>query len=545
MNSAILLLKRLVYFFQHRPGMVVLLMLPVYYIFHSIFFQVFYYGKFSAGNFLNEISNDALRIDFSNNLQQSYFSTSIFLSYLSGFIPAFCLAVVLFPLCRYYKRISWKNLEEGNYFKGFIFGITIVLLWFLESYDYNYYLNNDFVADRIILAVFASLVFFHPLFVTPFIVFSLLFKSQFDFPIGGFPLFDVRILFDLLILFSCFLLFRIFFYLHSANFFLLSLCMLASSYFFSGARKLFNSPGTDPWITANNLGDLLTNCSLRGWPITVNFIDFGSKYSALLQIFTLITELSAIFILFQKKISIAILLAIIAMHAGIFAFTGFFFWKWMCVNIFFIILLLSLPKKFLDEIFTKGKFKYSLLIIAFSYFFFGPLKINWHDTPFTQFFRYEAVVESGKVFPLNKKDFKPFDQYFQYDRFHYLVNEKLLPVSGFGYSTYNIAAQVRKANPETIGEMEQTFGKNYFDEEKSEQFDSFIKTYFRNYNGTINENILVNFFSAPSHVMHTEHPFFFRSNEKVVQLRVIFVKYFSINGKKALLKENTIRQINI
>ncbi|PCJ86706.1 MAG: hypothetical protein COA57_05715 [Flavobacteriales bacterium] len=531
-------LKQLIRSIQQRPAFATLLMLPVYFVFHTVFFQVFYEGRLG-------FSQTTLHIDFANQLHESYYSFSILANYLSVFVPAFVFALLLLPLCLFYRKIKWNQIEAGNYFRWFVLAITAVLLWFLESYDYNYYIDNGHEADRLLLLVLALLVFYHPLFVSPFTVLALLFRSQFDFPVGGFPLFDIRLLFDLLIMFYCYLLFRIIFNLRAVNLLLLTCCLLASNYFFSGVKKLFNSPFSDTWAVSNNLGDLLTNCSLRGWPVSNGVISFANEYSVLLQLIVIAIELSALFILFRKKVSIFILLGIIIMHESIFALTGLFFWKWMLVDAALIALLLLLPKNFLDELFSKSNFRLSLCIIAIAFFFFSPLKISWHDTPFTQFFSYEAVGESGKIYPMNKNDFKPFDQYFQYDALLYLVNESLLPVSGFGYTpAYQTARAIRQTNSEKIGEVEKTLGKNYFDEQKANDFDSFIRKYFKTLNKRM-EKHTVNLIAAPAHVMHAENQKYLQPDEKVVQLRVIFVKYFNVKGKPVKLEEKTIRQINI
>ena len=69
-----------------------------------------------------------------------------------------------------YQRLTWNNFENGSLLKTFLFILMFAIFWEQTFYDYNFYLDTDFLIDKVLLVSFALLVLVHPLFVFAFVL---------------------------------------------------------------------------------------------------------------------------------------------------------------------------------------------------------------------------------------------------------------------------------------------------------------------------------------------------------------------------------------
>ncbi|MDC0004867.1 hypothetical protein OAE04_00685, partial [bacterium] len=481
-----------------------------YLIINYVAFSIFYNGFFS--NFISIENYFPAKLNWiGENLKANPFLNSfIFLGALKNLIFSCFTYLFIHPFLWNWKIFRWKNFKYHNWIKGLGLFVGFLLTWELITYEYNFYFNQGFYFDRILLLVFLVGIYFHPLFVPLFLINALLFRSQFNFPIGGFPLFDKRVLFDLILLVYSFLLLSKYLKIKTVHFFLLVFSLIAGNYFSAFQAKCLNSAYGLKWLTENGLEWFFLNAKTRGWlssmsnQLTENITLFFIKFAFPLKIIILLTEASSIIILFRKNATKVILASLIFMHLAIFTFGSMLFWKWIGIDLFLLYFIYKAPDSLLDELFSKKNTIISVVIIFCGLFIFRNFAIGWHDTPLNQTYTYEVICEDGNRYHFPKNEFNPYHQLFQYDHFNYLNSNKLLKVSGFGYTAnYKLAKFIRKANWKAIKDKELSKGKLFYGLKKKQDFQRFLQTFFLKYNQRISISFIPLKFSAPHHLYNT------------------------------------------
>ncbi|MBP7808983.1 MAG: hypothetical protein KA163_06805 [Bacteroidia bacterium] len=436
--------------------------------------------------------------------------------------------------------------------KVIVFAASFILSWELCTYDYNYFLNSAFYFDRLLLIILPFLIWRFPILTPLYVGFAMVYRSQFNYPVDGFELFDKRLLFDVLLMYVALAYVKIYFKKANIHFVYLVLCIIASNYFISGVSKITMSPRGYEWLLNNNLSDLFLNVHARGWLCdyteeTIRSIsNFLNDNSVLLQSIILVLELSALILLKNIRLCIGLLVLLCLMHFGIFLAGSMLFWKWMVMDLVLAIVLWR-KKKYFEELFFKKKmFTTSVLIIFSSVIWLRPYTIGWFDTKVNQYFTYEAEDENGKIAEVSKNELNPYHQWFQYDRFLFLVNKKCLPVSGFGYTNqYRLKARLDTALIETIPWLQAKYGINHFDSLKYQKFNSFIKTYFNNKNEIQSTNFFLGKLRPPHHLNNCVLGDELKSLGKIKTFRVIYNLTQNKNGYLLPVTKQVVDEIHI
>lgn len=468
--------------------------------------------------------------------------------------PVFLLTLLLFYLPFFLKR---KALREPSFKftipeRLLIFACALLLAWELTGYDYNYYLDKAFYLDRAILILLALLLPRFPLLAPLFVAFAYVYRSQFNYPVDGFPLYDKRLLFDLLILFSAHVYARLYVRNFKITYLFLALCVLASGYFAGGFIKVFISPHGYEWLWNNNPADLFYNSCQRGWlascsDSTIQSLgNFFSHYGKPFQTLAFIIELSALFLLHSRRTGMIILCSLLAMHVGIFVLAGIFFWKWMVLDLLLLFCYFHKNGLWVNEVLRPHSYRTSLVVICLSFAWLQPIPFGWHDTPANQYFSYEVEDDAGTLYALGKNEMNPYHQWFQIDRFLFLVNKPCLPLTGFGYTyKYSMAKAIKKAGPEHYAEVEAEKGKNYFQPQQKQQYEQFIQRYFQNRNRRLNTGFVPSALMAPLHLYTGERGAVWNGQRPVKLFRVIFNQVYRKDGNVFSLNRQVVDEISI
>ncbi len=385
-----------------------------------------------------------------------------------------------------------------------------------------------------------------------FIAFAYVYRSQFNYPVEGFPLYDKRLLFDLLVMFVAHVYTRLFIPSFKIPYVYFAICILASGYFMSGIIKIVLSPHGYEWLIYNNPTDLFHNVYYRGWLAhassnTLNSITkFFNTYGKLFQASIFFIELLAVFILYSRKVGILILISLLCMHTGIFILAGFLFWKWMAIDFLLLFIYVYKSGFLLENTFSKKYFKTSIFIICLGITWLQPIKFGWHDTPVNQFFTYEIEDDTGKTYAVEKNEMNPYQQWFQMERFLFLVNKPCLPLSGFGYTgSYSLAEKIKQVEPENFLELEKERGKNEYNITLKEKYDDFIKIYFKNRNKRGHQLFFPSIFMAPHHLYNSATGVVWKGQTPVKLFRVIFNQVYTKNGNLIWLNKQMVDEITI
>ena len=479
-----------------------------------------------------------------------YHSWSICLAALLH--PLFLIILVLVYIPVIYKKrfLIMDQVSFAKADKVLIFICAVLLSWELCTYDYNYYLDSAFFFDRLVLFLLPFLIVRYPLLVPLYVAFAFVYRSQFNYPVSGFDLFDKRVLFDILLMFTSVAYVRLYIPKTTVSFFYFVICIVGSNYFMSGIVKIFMSPHGYDWLLSNKISDLFINVHARGWLAHYDeaFIRkcwiLLEKYNVLLQFLILVLELAAVFLLRNIRYAFILLIMLCLMHFAIFLVGSMLFWKWMLVDLSLAVLLWKHRGDY-RELFSKRMFWCSVVIIVASAAWLKPYTIGWFDTPYNQYFTYEAEDKYGKVVELGKNELNPYHQWFQYDKFLFLVDKPCLQMSGFGYvKNYRVKQCLDTIPPDQLSSLEEKFGKNGFSGEKAEAFRNFIRTYFASRNRRKCELFLTKL-RPPHHIYNQAPGEGLEALDEIKKFRVIYNIIHNEQGKIVPVEKHIIEEIII
>lgn len=525
----------------YRKLIIVVGFMVVFKILLTLFYDSYYYYFDKIAPKWDELVHHKFGLDLYFLKLKPYLEPSFFISSFKS--PTTYLGVLVFVyLFIHRKKLTWEKLGVDWPLKLFFILPGILLCWELLTYDFNYYLNHYFLLERVLMLVFLVLVWKHPMYSVWFLMIALLFRAQFDYPIGAFPLFDKKILFDIYLLLISFLCLRtrLLFSKKWLAYFLLIL--IASSYFTTGLAKLLISPHGYEWTFQNQLGYLVINGQERGWTVLDFWIELISNHKIFFQFLVIFLELLTLMILYKRKWAITVLSFCTLLHLVILYLGGVFFWKWIAMDVLMIVYLLY--DKTAKQMFTFSFFKLSLVTIPFAILWANAYPVAWFDTKFNQTFEYAVVLKNGKEYNASKDLFNPYHQLFYRGKFLYLVNQNEIKITEFGYTfDYPLAEALNKSNRDSLESIRQTYGVNSYNKALDEKHTEFIKTFFQNYNNHLNDNYWRTRLKSPKHIYDKTNPPIYNNQGEIKKVKVYLKETYIENGKLDVLGKKLIKSI--
>lgn len=492
------------------------LLLIGYFFFHNILFHSL--RKLTEENFIN--------------------NTSIIIAGLNSISLVLFIIFVLVILLPRYKLFEWNNFDNIS-IKYFIFILSFAIFWEASFLEMNYYYNDDFTIDKILLIISAILILRNSIFTFIFLLLALLIFYSTQFPLGSMVWTGIRPAYEILMLFVVFMIVKRFRDVHTNIFILLAITLHAANYFIPGIAKIEISPNGYEWTFLNELNNLFISSYVIGWlgflseELIISIAQVLDKTEVLVTVGTMIIQLGALFLLYTKRISIAFFIGFELLHLGIFFASGIFFWAWIIVNLGFIYLVKKLPKESLEFLYSKQTFGVFIAVVLLSPLVYKPVALGWWDTSISTVYDFYAITKDNKKIRLNRNDFSPYDTIFTQNRFHYLSDDKYIahtwnnlnrdemlygnlfstlinyvakPILGrepsqYKNDSYELYVRLEEAQSvEDVKNITQQYGINYFDEEKKENLREFVKTYFTNYNKVEQKHSWYHKLGAPYHI---------------------------------------------
>lgn len=359
-------------------------------------------------------------------------------------------------------------------------GIIFVLVWSFGFYEYNYYLDNWHLEDRLIFVLLGIWSWKNPYILPFFIIQYIVLTFQFNFPVFKYSHTDKIILIDILRTFFAFYIVKQFFsQLNWQLLFVIILGIIGAWYVSAGIGKF-----KIDWYQNNNLYYIFAAAFEFGWlqhwkhALVVYLGDFLYKYHFPLAYCTLVVEVFIpLVILFHRRLFFIGVLSYIFFHLLVFLTTGIFFWKWIFIE---VLLLISINKgSFLDLFNIKKGFWliYLSLLLFIIPKFYSINQLAWLDCGYLSNFYFYLKNDKEKV-KLDASFFTPYDFPFAQNRFYYLIDQSVISMT-YGSCTDQKLLNLVKDKKETFdfsfAELLKTeIGNNHHKEEKSEKFKCFL-----------------------------------------------------------------------
>lgn len=498
-------------------------------------------------------------------LEELYQESSIFgalYKYSSSLLIGFLIA----PL--FFYKTQWNEIIKQKYIliKYFIFFILSIYAWSVITLDYNLYFDNSYNIDRIILLLLLLLSFRLPMMFIYFLIFSLVFYNQINYPDFGyfFPTIymNIKPLIEILFLFIVFIFLKKLYKKLSILSFLIALISLhAANYFIPGLGKVSLSEHYIDWIWINNLSNILIAKYSQGWLLdfisieNINLIlKWISAFIIPMQLFALTIQLAALFIFIKQRFIIILFITFELLHLGIFLLSGILFWRWILLNIAIIYLINKLTTEDVKKIFNYKIMFFSIPIIFLGNIFFHAYPLAWFDTPLNNFNQIYAVTEDNKKHKIDTNLFAPYERILYLNTLNSFINKpvkarwdttdsKIMEELHF-ISNHTEITSLKS----TIERFEQQYGANEFNQAEQKKITKFLKIFFSNLNNYKGEKNIWSYLSPIRHIygsFNWEKPL--KEKSKIKAIEIVFSKTFYSHKYNRLipLEKRMIVKINI
>lgn len=411
-------------------------------------------------------------------------SSWIFLSSLSNF--EFILLVIPFFLggIWIHDRLNWESFE-AKHVKWFIIVCLFILTWQIVTFPHNYFYNQSFILDRLLLIVLVILSIFHPTWILFFSIEYCLLASQLNlsiFPSHGLmnPHLPLSLLFAVItfLFLRSIIKVRIWVLIH------LFLVVIGANYFSAGLKKYHVSPGFLTWPFQLNIQFFFAKALFYGWidwlePTTINLINNHLQhFSPFVAASTYFLELGTLFSFVKRRLTIGILFALGLFHLGVFLLIGLFYWAWMVVVFSFGLLLIRLPERIYDRIFNKQQALLGIIII-FSLVYFGyirTLTFGWWHVKYEYKYLYQAETVNGEKYILSKDNWTPYDYFFMgYSSFFDDYRLKRVLPTFADFQTSRLLNEQLSEPDNSLSNVKQKYAVNLFNQTKYQRFKTFLR----------------------------------------------------------------------
>jgi hypothetical protein len=341
----------------------------------------------------------------------------------------------------------------------------MTLAWAGVGYAYNAWYGQAHTADRLLLALCAVLVWWRPAFVLPFLLVFWPIVHQFDAPSLGFSVLvaEFRPVAHVLTVFVAVLIVQTVRRGRSLTLFLfLTLCLVAADFWVPAWAKVRSG-----WISHGHLYFLLPNAYTHGW---LAFLD-DETISAIartlsaadwpMRLGVLAIEGSALALFASQRAARGLLLAFTALLGLFFLTLGYFFWKWMVLQLALWVMLFrassQAAQQWRRELFAPGRLVVSMAAIAAAPYWTAPAALAWFDTPVANVIRYEAVGTSGAAFELPPAFFAPYESHIAMGLFAGELTPVPMLASSYGATGSRATADalLRARTPDDVVRLEQ------------------------------------------------------------------------------------------
>lgn len=487
------------------------------------------------------------------NLPASVFSgPSIFITALAQSPRAGIAAGILVSLAVLCFRWRWSSLEHGRELRVAYGALALLWVGLTAFMPYNLFFDHAWVGDRIAIVALAGLTLWRPGYAPLLLAASLLFVAQLVPSIdSALNWTEKRAFLDVQIAFASFLVLRRILPVRSSTWVLFALAVVAAGYWYPFLNKMRISEHVWSWALNDNLGNLFIAAHVDGFlpglheSTALAIGSWVTTLSPLLCIGTLAIECAAVLMFLHHRGARAIIALFIAMHLGIFAASGIFFYKWIVVDLALLYLLWRKG----HELFAEGGWPLraaATALVVFAPLTLKPNALGWWDTKLSQVVRVEAVLADGSVREVSPIAFKPYDLPFVQGRVRYALDHATV-VGALGAASSE-AAHDRIEDLDVDG-VEQLVARGpiRLEPKKAAQLDTFLRRFFANANKYAAKGRPLSWLPAPpAHIWHGAVGEPWRGEQMVsVQLRAIDVVYDAGAGKLVTLDDEIGREILI
>lgn len=402
------------------------------------------------------------------------------------------LILLLFgmPFRRFRKYISYKHLLPNKSIRISLFLLCFLISWNLIFSSFNFYFNQWYVPDRLLLLILLAFCWTSPLFLIPFLAQLFLLLAQYQLPLGGFPILDRRLAIEVLIVSGSigfiewmrsfiprlrdkeFPIAKIWFYFAA--------CLFGAFYFHSAVKKLEISPNTWEWLYENDILNNLKAMHHRGWlqnwpTLHTVQLKYFSLFNGFGPFFILLMEFFGIVLLLHKRLFWAFAISMVFFHLNVFFLNGALFIPWIVCGISLILIS------------RKIQFRYNLTALLLSFLIIYQLpqyifipELAWFDSKIDGRFQVYSKNQKGELKEVSMSSLAPFNENFQVGNQQAVVKSKTVGI-GFLQLEYPPFKFLETSDSAQLVAYLQNKGYSIYNENARSRMSLFIDRYKQNH----------------------------------------------------------------
>ena len=445
-----------------------------------------------------------------------------------------------------WANCRWATVDPSQRVKMLLGCVTGILAWTFSTYDYNLYFDQGHLFERIGLVLLGMGVWWRPTFLAPFLMLVYLITHQFDAPVSC-TWTDKRALFDVLALGVAYLTVRLWRNLSPNVLLMAILALVGANYFIPGWAKMIAG-----WPFVERLDNLFVSSYLNGWwgqvseGTILSIANTVARWNWFFVWSSLILELAAVLMLWNRPACVALLLGCVGLHGMIFLSTGILFWKWILLDLILSVVVLIRDPDQEFPLFSRNVRWWGVGLVAFSPLYFSPIWLGWYDTELTDLYHLQVVGDSGKTYNMPRNWLTPYEVFFAQDKFHFLIPDKVV-VGRYGTTpSWEVMRRLDgRPTPEQAQQVCEELGESEYSEKKIAAFDRFFTRYFETWNKGRRPHFVPTWLQTPHHIHAVVPGPVWEGQENVTQVRVVHVRGLYQRDRVVELARQVVHEIDI
>lgn len=382
---------------------------------------------------------------------------------------------------------AWYQFENSNALRGFVVFLCAIIAWPLVTAGYNYFFDQGYVTDRVLLLAFLALSWWRPVFVVPFVALALALLGQITEPsLGGTVAAHKLQVLNVLMLFCAA------FFLHSVSgdrrtgpFVFLTCALVAASYWLPALIKWRLD-----WLSHDHLYRMPLAAYAHGWlghwtaDEVVALAQRIQAFDLPLRYATLVLEGAFLLFLWRRGLSLVLLAGAIVFHFVVFAFYGFFFWTWIALDVALLVYLYRHVDRQDNDVYGWLPFLVSLPLIGLGHLWSRAPHLGWYDTPLSYTYRIEAITDDGERLRVHPRALAPYEDVFTMGSFGYLTTTHAVLTGPYGVTADGeVNAALNEARTaDDIFALEAAVVRPTHRPARARRLTQFLRTWFQNHN---------------------------------------------------------------
>lgn len=404
-----------------------------------------------------------------------------------GIVKLSVLIVGAAVLLRYGTLSSrWGSLELGKPLQYFVVLQCLFIAWPLVANGYNFYFDQAYLVDRVLVVALVFLIGWHPVFVFPFLLLVYGLLGQLTEPaIGGsIAAHKLQLIRAISLFGAAFLVQAATGYRRSSALLLLLCCHVAAAYWLPALAKF-----QIDWLAITELRYIPLAAYAHGWLAIFSpaeIVSFAQTLAAVdgpARVAVLAMEAACLLFLWHRRLTLALLSSVIVFHFLVLLIYGFFFWTWIALDVGLFWLLLRANGPEFRVLQQRAPFLASVVLIGLGAYWSKPPALAWYDVPLSYTYQLRADTGRGDELNLHPRFFGPYEDSFAMASFSYLGERNRLPIGPYGVTKDAgvVEALARARNADDIFRLENQIGRSRHKPQRADRFRTFIQHYFSHY----------------------------------------------------------------